>query len=331
MKHKIGAVFFLSLFLFQNASAATAPDVHYSELVQKAYKQFKDDKRGDVADYIPALAKYSPDNYAIAIATVDGKIYTAGDKNKLFPLESLTKVFTLALAMNQQGPEKTLDKLGANATGLPFNSGLAVELRNERPQNPLVNAGAISSVSLIDAKNADDRWQQVMSNMEAFADNKLSVNDEVYRSELETNQHNQALAYLMLSYGRMYSNPAEAVDIYTRQCSVEASTIDLAKMGAVLANGGKSPYTGNQLVAEENVPKVLAEMAVAGLYDGSGKWLYNVGIPAKSGVGGGMFAVVPGKYAIAVYSPPLDKEGNSIRAQEAIEYIANETQANLFR
>ncbi|MEM8036833.1 glutaminase A, partial [Morganella morganii] len=254
-----------------------------------------------------------------------------GDKDKLFPLESLSKVFTLAMVMDQQGSEVVLEKLGANATGLPFNSGLAIELRPDRPQNPLVNAGAISAVSLIKAKNPDDRWQQIMENMEAYADTKLTVNDEVYRSESETNQHNQALARLMQSYGMLYGNPDEAVDLYTRQCSVDATTVDLAKMGAVLANHGKSPYNGKQLLSAENTGKVLAEMAIAGLYDGSGTWLYQVGIPAKSGVGGGILAVVPGKYAVAVYSPPLDKAGNSVRAQAAIRYIAQETGADLYQ
>ncbi|HHZ8351642.1 TPA: glutaminase A [Morganella morganii] len=340
MKNKIVIALTFSLFCFTSAYAKNnnIPDnaiqsnaIQYDTIVEQAYQKFKTEKAGDVADYIPALAKYSPDNYAVVIATVDGKIYSAGDKDALFPLESLSKVFTLALVMNQQGSEVVLEKLGANATGLPFNSGLAIELRPDRPQNPLVNAGAISAVSLIKAKNPDDRWQQIMENMEAFADTKLTVNDEVYRSESETNQHNQALARLMQSYGMLYGNPDEAVDLYTRQCSVDATTVDLAKMGAVLANQGKSPYNGKQLLSAENTGKVLAEMAVAGLYDGSGTWLYQVGIPAKSGVGGGILAVVPGKYAVAVYSPPLDKAGNSVRAQAAIGYIAQETGADLYK
>ncbi|MND63111.1 Glutaminase 1 [compost metagenome] len=166
--------------------------------------------------------------------------------------------------------------------------------------------------------------------MNAYADAKLSINLEVYHSESVTNQHNQALSRLMMSYGRMYSNADEALDIYTKQCSVSATTEQLAKMGAVLANAGKSPYTGKQLLQQQYVPNVLTEMAIAGLYDGSGQWLYNVGVPAKSGVGGGMVAVVPGQYAIAVYSPPLDKAGNSVRAQEAISYVAHATKANLY-
>ena len=245
MKNKIVIALTFSLFCFTSAYAKNnnIPDntVRYDTIAEQAYQKFKSEKAGDVADYIPALAKYSPDNYAVVIATVDGKIYSAGDKDKLFPLESLSKVFTLAMVMDQQGSEVVLEKLGANATGLPFNSGLAIELRPDRPQNPLVNAGAISAVSLIKAKTPDDRWQQIMENMEAYADTKLTVNDEVYRSESETNQHNQALARLMQSYGMLYGNPDEAVDLYTRQCSVDATTVDLAKMGAVLAKPPKTP------------------------------------------------------------------------------------------
>lgn len=331
MKPKLLAIVFSIPFISLTSTGALATDSpDYATIVQSAYQKFKNDNRGKVADYIPALAAYSDKNYGIAIATVDGKLYTAGDTQKTFPLESLTKIFSLSIALNQHGADKVLNELGANSTGLPFNSGLAIELRPERPQNPLVNAGAISTVSFINAKNANDRWQQIIDNMNAYADAKLSINLDVYHSESVTNQHNQALSRLMMSYGRMYSNADEALDIYTKQCSVSATTEQLAKMGAVLANAGKSPFTGKQLLQQQYVPNVLSEMAIAGLYDGSGQWLYNVGVPAKSGVGGGMVAVVPGQYAIAVYSPPLDKAGNSVRAQEAISYVAHATKANLY-
>lgn len=317
-----------SLLFSVNTLAQTTPD--YASLIEQAHQKFKSNHDGKVADYIPALATYSPNNFAITLATVDGKIYQAGDVKKAFPMESLSKVFTLALAMEQHGPQVVLDKLGANATGLPFNSGLAVELTKGAPENPLVNAGAMSTVSLIEAKDKTDRWNKILDNLNAWADASLTVNEPVFQSEMETNQHNQALAMLMNSYNSFYGNTQEAVEIYTRQCSVDITVEQLAKMGAVLANKGKSPFNGKQLLNESYVPQVLAEMAIAGLYDGSGKWLYTVGIPAKSGVGGGMVAVVPGQYAIAVYSPPLDEAGNSVRAQQTIAYIAHATQANLF-
>ncbi|MDM2924622.1 glutaminase A [Citrobacter sp. Cpa228] len=322
------SLFSFSVLFSATSFAQTAPD--YARLIEQAHQKYKSNNDGKVADYIPALATYSPNNFAITIATVDGKIYQVGDVNKPFPMESLSKVFTMALAMEQHGPQVVLDKLGANATGLPFNSGLAVELTKGAPENPLVNAGAMSTVSLIEAKDKTDRWNKILDNLNVWADASLTVNEPVFKSEMETNQHNQALAKLMESYNSFYGNTDDAVEIYTRQCSVDITVEQLAKMGAVLANKGKSPFNGKQLLNEKYVPQVLAEMAISGLYDGSGKWLYTVGIPAKSGVGGGMVAVVPGKYAIAVYSPPLDEAGNSVRAQQTIEYVAEATKANVF-
>ena len=322
------SLFSFSLLFCATSFAQTAPD--YAKIIDQAHQKYKSNNDGKVADYIPALATYSPKNFAITIATVDGKIYQIGDVNKPFPMESLSKVFTLALAMEQHGPQVVLDKLGANATGMPFNSGLAVELTKGAPENPLVNAGAMSTVSLIEAKDKTDRWNKILDNLNVWADATLTVNEPVFKSEMETNQHNQALAKLMESYNSFYGNTDDAVEIYTRQCSVDITVEQLAKMGAVLANKGKSPFNGKQLLNENYVPQVLAEMAIAGLYDGSGKWLYTVGIPAKSGVGGGMVAVVPGEYAIAVYSPPLDEAGNSVRAQKTIEYVAEATEANVF-
>lgn len=322
------SIFSFSVLFSATILAQTTPD--YAKLIDQAHHKYKSNHDGKVADYIPALATYSPNNFAITIATVDGKIYQVGDVNKPFPMESLSKVFTMALAMEQHGPQVVLDKLGANATGMPFNSGLAVELTKGAPENPLVNAGAMSTVSLIEAKDKTDRWNKILDNLNVWADATLTVNEPVFKSEMETNQHNQALAKLMESYNSFYGNTDEAVEIYTRQCSVDITVEQLAKMGAVLANKGKSPFNGKQLLNEKYVPQVLAEMAIAGLYDGSGKWLYTVGIPAKSGVGGGMVAVVPGEYAIAVYSPPLDEAGNSVRAQKTIEYVAEATKANVF-
>ena len=322
------SIFSFSVLFSATTLAQTTPD--YAKIIDQAHQKYKSNNDGKVADYIPALATYSPKNFAITIATVDGKIYQVGDVNKPFPMESLSKVFTMALAMEQHGPQVVLEKLGANATGMPFNSGLAVELTKGAPENPLVNAGAMSTVSLIEAKDKTDRWNKILDNLNVWADATLTVNEPVFKSEMETNQHNQALAKLMESYNSFYGNTDDAVEIYTRQCSVDITVEQLAKMGAVLANKGKSPFNGKQLLHEKYVPQVLAEMAIAGLYDGSGKWLYTVGIPAKSGVGGGMVAVVPGEYAIAVYSPPLDEAGNSVRAQKTIEYVAEATKANVF-
>lgn len=318
----------LSLALGLSSVYAATPD--YQSLVNQAYSKFKSDNSGNVASYIPALAKYSPSLYAITLITVDGKIYSAGDVNAKFPLESLAKVFALSLALQQSGADNVLAKLGSDATGLPFNSVTAVEQQPNRTGNALVNAGAMATVSLIDAKNSDAKWALILNNLNNFSDSKLTLNQEVYKSEMATNQHNQAIAQLLQSYDHFYGDVNEAVDLYTRECSVDASTLELARMGAVLANNGKSPFTNQQLLNSDLVPNVLSEMATAGMYDSSGSWMYSVGIPAKSGVGGGIVAVVPGKYAIAAYSPPLDVHGNSVRAQDAIKYIANATNANIF-
>ena len=260
-----------SLLFGAAAQAQSGPD--YASIIEQAHQKYKSNHDGKVADYIPALASYSPDNFAITLATVEGKIYQTGDVKKAFPMESLSKVFTLALAMEQRGPQEVLDKLGANATGLPFNSGLAVELTQGAPENPLVNAGAMSTVSLIAAKDKTERWNNILNNLNAWADSSLHVNEPVFQSEMETNQHNQALAMLMNSYHSFYGDPQEAVEIYTRQCSVDITVEQLAKMGVVLANKGKSPFNGKQLLNERYVPQVLADMAFAGLYDGCGKWL----------------------------------------------------------
>lgn len=307
-----------------------ASTTNYQSIIDAAYSKYRLDNSGKNADYIPALARVNSNYYAIALVTVDGKVYRAGDSKVKFPLESLAKVFALSLAMQQSGGTEVLDKLGANATGLPFNSVLAVELQPNHIGNALVNAGAMATVSMIKGDNSKDRWDAISSNLNTYAGTTLSVNDVVYKSETDTNQHNQAIAKLLESYGKFYSNTADAVDLYTRECSVDVTTVELAKMGSVLANHGKSPFTNKQILDPTLVPSVLSVMATAGMYDTSGDWLYKVGLPAKSGVGGGILAIAPGKFAIAVFSPPLDHAGNSVRGQEAIQYIANELHANVF-
>lgn len=321
-----------ALLLLCYSTFATASNVtpDYQTLVNQAYTKYQNNNDGKVADYIPALAKYSPNLYGIALITVDGKIYTAGNVNNKFPLESLAKVFTLSLVLQQSGESEVLAKLGANATGLPFNSVTAVEEQPNRTGNGLVNAGAMAAVSMIKAPTTTAKWNLILNNLNLYANSSLKLNNEVYQSEMATNQHNQAIAKLLQSYEHFYGDTTEAVDLYTRECSVDASALDLAKMGVVLANHGLSPFNGKQLLEYKLVPNLLAEMATAGLYDTSGQWLYSVGLPAKSGVGGGIVAIAPGKFAIAVYSPPLDLSGNSIRAQQAIKYIANGSNANIF-
>jgi glutaminase len=206
-----------------------------------------------------------------------------------------------------------------------------LELNDDRPLSPLVNAGAISATSLVSAQDAEDRWGQILAFQSACAGRQLSISDEVNNSEQTTNSHNRAIAWLLVTGNAMFSDPMDAVDVYTRQCSTLITTVDLATMGATIANGGVNPMTGDRVVSEANVPHILAEMTMEGLYTRSGDWAYTVGLPSKSGVAGGIVAVAPGRLAIAAFSPPLDDAGNSVRAKAAISYIADALDLSLYR
>ncbi len=295
-----------------------------------AYQKFKTNTEGKNADYIPVLAQVDPKLFGVVIVTTDAQVVSAGDVDHAFSIQSISKVFSLALAMEELGAEKVFDKIGSEPTGRPFNSVEAVVDMPTHTGNPLVNAGAIATVSLIPAPTADARWAKILDYYSRAAGEKLTLLPDVYKSEAATNTGNKALAALLLKYERIYSDPVEAVDVYTKQCSVGVNAKQLAVMGATLANNGINPLTGEQVIKRENVPEILSAMTMAGLYDGSGGWAWNVGLPSKSGVGGGIVSVVPGKGAIAVFAPPLDKAGNSVKAQLVIHYIAEQLGINLF-
>jgi len=303
-------------------SYGLSPD-KINAVLKKAYKDYRNIKEGKNADYIPALAEVNPKVYGIALITVDGKVYTEGDLKTQVSIQSISKVFTMAKVMDESGPDSIYNNMGVDATGQVFNSIVAIEQNKGKEMNALVNPGAIAATSMVKGKSYDEIWNKILNYYNDFAGRKLTVLEDVYKSEAATNQRNQALAMLMYAYGRIKQDPLQATDIYTRQCSVGVNARDLATMAATLANGGKNPITGKQAVKAQNVPKILAVMATAGLYDDSGKWLYKTGLPAKSGVGGGIIAVSPGKFGIAVISPPLDEAGNSVRAQKAIADISN--------
>jgi len=292
-----------------------------------AYAKYKDLQEGANADYIPALAKVDSKIYGIALVTPDGKVYTAGDVKSEVSIQSISKVFTMAKVIEDQGADAIEKRIGVDATGMRFNSIVSVEFAQKAlggPEiNPLVNPGAITATSMVDGASRAEVWKKILDIHSDFAGRPLTVNKEVYDSEAATNQRNQAIGALMSAYGFIKSDPAQATDVYTEQCSISVNAKDLATMAATLANGGKNPVTGKQVMKSENVPEVLAVMATAGLYDDSGKWLYHTGLPAKSGVGGGIIAVSPGKFGIAVVSPPLDTAGNSVRAQKAIADVSN--------
>jgi glutaminase len=299
-------------------------------VVTQAYEKFKNDNEGKNADYIPALAQVDSKLFGIVAVSTDGQVVTAGDVDHAFSIQSISKVFSLALAMDELGADQVFSKIGSEPTGRPFNSVEAVAGMPSHTGNPFVNAGAIATVSLIQAPNADAKWQKILDFYSKAAGEKLSLLQDVYKSEAATNTGNRALAALLLKYERIYADPLQSVDIYTKQCSVGVTAKELAVMGATLANNGRNPLTREQVIKAENVPEILATMTMAGLYDGSGGWAWHVGLPAKSGVGGGIVAVVPGKGAIAVFAPPLDEAGNSVKAQKSIAYVANELGINLF-
>lgn len=301
-----------------------------ASVVQEAYDKFKNDKNGKNADYIPYLAKVDSNLFGIAIVTTDNQVFTKGDVTYSFSIQSISKVYTMALAMEALGPDAVFDKIGSEPTGRPFNSPLAVVDMKTHSGNPFVNAGAIATTSLISGKDADDKWTKILNFYSKAAGEKLLLIDEVYKSEAATNTGNKALSWLLAKYDRIYADPFESVDIYTKQCSVGVNASQLARMGATLANNGINPATGEQVIKAESVPYILSTMMMAGLYDGSGGWAWHVGLPAKSGVGGGIVAIVPGKGAIAVFAPPLDEAGNSVKAQEVIEYVSHKLNYDLY-
>jgi glutaminase len=296
--------------------------------VNTAYGKFKGLREGKNADYIPVLAKVNPDLFGIALVTTDGKVVTAGDVKTEVSIQSIAKVFTMARVMEESGEEIIRQTVGVDATGHKFNSIVAIEENEGKEINPMVNPGAITTTSMIRGATADDKWNTIIGTYSAFAGRKLSVDEEVYRSEAASNERNRAIAALMHAYGAIKENPEQALDLYTRQSSVAVNVIDLATMAAALANGGVNPRTGATVLSSKHVPAVLAVMATAGMYDDSGQWLYETGLPAKSGVGGGILAVVPGRFGIAAISPPLDAAGNSVRAQKAIANVEEALQAN---
>jgi len=301
------------------------------QVVDDAHAKFKDLKDGKNADYIPILATIPPELFGVAIALPDGTVYTAGDVDYRFAIESTSKPFTAALVMQQYGgPEAIVEKIGVEPTGLPFNSKLAVEILDARSVNPLVNAGAMATVSMVKADSEEQRWKLVHDNLSDFAGETLPLLKEVYDSEYTTAWGNRGIANNLYNYERLYADPEEVLRVYTKECSVGITTKDLAIMGATLANGGVNPKTGKRLLDAKHVPELLAIMLTAGFYDGSGYWSMTAGLPSKTGVGGGIVSVVPGKMAIAAFSPRLDEHGNSVRAQNAIRYIAGQLGVGIF-
>jgi glutaminase len=324
-------LFFCTALTLISTVTIAAEATDYQAVVNEAYAMFKDNNDGANADYIPVLAEVDSSLFAVVIATRQGEVYVAGDADHSFSIQSVAKPFTAALVMEAQGIDALRDKIGVEPTGMPFNSIVAIEQNDKRSRNPLVNAGAIAAVSMIDAKDADQRWKIILDGYSDFAGEQLELLDDVYVSEAATNYRNRAIAHLLYNYERLYSEPLEATDVYTKQGSVGVNAKQLSMMGATLANWGTNPKTGKRVIRKEFVDELLAIMMMAGFYDEVGVWAYEAGLPAKTGVGGGIVAVVPGKMAIVAFSPRLNGAGNSVRSLLAIQHISNQLNLSLFK
>jgi glutaminase len=300
-----------------------------ADLLHAARREYADVDEGAVADYIPALAGTRPELFALAFAGVDGGLSAAGDSAIPFSIQSISKPFVFALVCQAIGTDEARARIGVNSTGFPFDSSLAVEL-GRSPTNPMVNAGAIATTSLVPGGTAEAKWAFILRGLSAFAGRSLALNHEVYASESASNQANQGIARVMARHGHMYFDPLAATDVYTRQCSIDVTVEDLAVMGATLANGGRNPQTSEVIVDRDSCVRAQAVLATAGLYERSGEWLYETGLPAKSGVSGGIVTVSTGVGGLASFSPRVDGSGNSVRGQLAIRRLSSELGLGIF-
>src|SRR5262245_23990122 len=312
-------------------STGHLPDARQVQtLVSEAYNRFKSTVEGMNSEVYPALTRVPKDLFGICVAGTSGNIYVAGDAEHEFTIMSVSKPFVFALVCAELGVAEVRERVGVNATGLAFNSLTAVEQNPEGKTNPMVNAGAIATTSLVPGATLEDKWNFIHDGLSRFAGRRLTLSDEVYASATETNFRNQSLARLLQSYGRIYMDPGEATDLYTKQCALNVNARDLAVMGATLADGGVNPLTKARVIDPGICHYVLAVMATAGLYETSGDWLYDIGMPGKSGIGGGIVAVSPGKGGLGTFSPPLDAAGNSVRGQLAAKFLSQRLGLDLF-
>ncbi|MFC0447118.1 glutaminase A [Rhodococcus jostii] len=292
-------------------------------LIGKVFTETRKNRGGELADYIPELAAVAPDSFGICIATVDGYVYEVGDTRLPFTIQSISKPFTYALALADRGPDAVAEKIDVEPSGEPFNE-ISLDPRTERPRNPMINAGAITAASLIAGPDVDTRFERIRATYSRYAGRDLTFNRSVYESESRTGHRNRAIGHMLRSFDIITDDPDEAVDLYFRQCSLDVTCRDLSLMAATMANNGVNPATRETVLEPFLVERVLSVMSTCGMYDAAGKWVYEVGLPAKSGVGGGIVAVLPGQIGIAIYSPRLDSHGNSVRGVEACRALSNE-------
>jgi glutaminase len=299
-------------------------------LVAEAHERFKSIDEGKNAEYIPALANVPSDLFGVCIVGSSGTAFAAGDSEYEFSIQSASKPFVFALICQVIGEDEAREKLGVNSTGLPFNSVVGLERSSDGTTNPMVNAGAIAAASLAPGTTADAKWQFIQDGLSQFAGRSLALNSEVYQSEAAANQRNQGIASLLQGYDRIYFDPLQATDIYTKQCSLNVTAKDMAVMAATLANGGVNPLTKKRIIDAIHCQHVLAVMVTAGLYENSGDWLYETGLPGKSGVSGGMVTVAPGKGGLGTFAPPLDNAGNSVKGRLVAKFLSEQLGLNLF-
>jgi glutaminase len=314
---------------FVSTGRLPAPE-RTQDLIDEAYGRYRANGEGATSDVYPALSRQSPDVFAVCVAGISGNVYSAGDADSELTLMSVAKPFLYALVCHVRGPAELQQLIGVNATGLPFNSLAAVEQSVDGRTNPMVNPGAIAVTSLVEGADLEEKWRVIQAGLSSFAGRPLELDDEMYASASETNDRNQSIARLLQSYGRLYSDPADALDLYTRQSCLSVTARDLAVMGATLANGGVNPITDERVVDAESCHCTLAVMATAGLYENSGNWLYEIGLPGKSGIGGGIVTVAPGKGGLGTFAPLLDAAGNSVKGQLAAAFLSRRLGLDLF-
>ena len=301
------------------------------EVAQEAYELYKNNTDGKNADYIPYLANIVKNLFGISICLLDGKTITLGDSSYRFGIESVSKVHTAILALRQYGADKLLEMIGADATGLPFNSIMAILLEKDHPSTPLVNAGAITACSMVQpVGDADKKWEAIVSNITELCGSAPQLIDELYKSESATNFNNRSIAWLLKNYNRIYDDPDMSLDLYTRQCSLGITAEQLSIAAATVANDGVNPVTKQSVFDASLSPKITSLVATVGFYEHTGDWLYTSGIPAKTGVGGGVMGILPGLLGISAFAPPIDSAGNSVKAQLAIKYIMNKLDLSIF-
>lgn len=301
------------------------------QAVHEAYDMFKDNQDGKNADYIPYLANVDKNLFGISVCLLDGRMIEVGDTRYRFGIESVSKVYTAILVLRQYGAEKLLSMIGADATGLPFNSIIAILLENDHPSTPLVNAGAITACSMVNPMgDADKKWAAIVENITQLSGSAPDLIEELYRSESETNFNNRSIVWLLKNYNRIYDDPDLSLDLYTRQCSLGITAEQLSVCGATIANRGVNPKTGRSVFDASFSPQITSLIATVGFYEHTGDWLYTSGIPAKTGVGGGVMGVLPGIMGISAFAPPIDDSGNSVKAQLAIKHIMNKLGLSVF-